>query len=356
MKRNKFISLVGGLPLLLLSGCGGIGEKAASPSVIYGAAAMLSLVLLVVYCAFSRKRENWYVLLFAAVVVVNMGYFTLSVSSNLEEALLANRIAYLGSVFLPMTMLMIILRITDIACPKWVPRLLLVLGLGVFMVAASPGYLDIYYAQVSFQRLDGVSSLVKVYGPWHCLYLVYLLGYFAVMVAELVYAIVKNKIHSVAQGLMLTLAVFCNVCIWLAEQVVEIDFEMLSLSYVITELFLLGLKLVAWENEKAIQTPRCQSPEAEVPVEAVSVPPAEEEPVRTPEEAEQCSRFREGMEGLTRTEKLIFDAYISGKSTKEIMAELNIKENTLKFHNKNLYGKLGVCSRKQLVEIYRQLN
>ena len=35
------------------------------------------------------------------------------------------------------------------------------------------------------------------------------------------------------------------------------------------------------------------------------------------------------------------------------MAMLNIKENTLKFHNKNLYHKLGVSSRKELLEIYK---
>jgi len=32
------------------------------------------------------------------------------------------------------------------------------------------------------------------------------------------------------------------------------------------------------------------------------------------------------------------------------LQELSIAENTLKFHNKNLYGKLGVSSRKQLLE------
>ena len=37
------------------------------------------------------------------------------------------------------------------------------------------------------------------------------------------------------------------------------------------------------------------------------------------------------------------------------MSTLNIKENTLKFHNKNLYGKLGVSSRKQLLEVYRAI-
>ena len=47
--------------------------------------------------------------------------------------------------------------------------------------------------------------------------------------------------------------------------------------------------------------------------------------------------------------------YTAGRTTKEIMADLNITENTLKFHNKNLYSKLGVSSRKQLLEIYRAI-
>ena len=34
---------------------------------------------------------------------------------------------------------------------------------------------------------------------------------------------------------------------------------------------------------------------------------------------------------------------------KEILAILGVTENTLKFHNKNIYNKLGVSSRKQLL-------
>ena len=38
-----------------------------------------------------------------------------------------------------------------------------------------------------------------------------------------------------------------------------------------------------------------------------------------------------------------------GKNAKEILTILSITENTLKFHNKNIYNKLGVSSRKQLL-------
>jgi len=41
--------------------------------------------------------------------------------------------------------------------------------------------------------------------------------------------------------------------------------------------------------------------------------------------------------------------YVDGKSTAEIAAIIGIKENTMKYHNKNIYSKLGVSSRKQFL-------
>lgn len=60
--------------------------------------------------------------------------------------------------------------------------------------------------------------------------------------------------------------------------------------------------------------------------------------------------FRNGLQDLTPAERRIFDLYFDGKSAKEILELLQIKENTLKFHNKGIYSKLGVNSRKQLLQ------
>jgi len=61
------------------------------------------------------------------------------------------------------------------------------------------------------------------------------------------------------------------------------------------------------------------------------------------------SQFLKNLRKLTDTERQLFEHYLAGKTTKEIMALMTIKENTLKFHNKNLYDKLGVSSRKELL-------
>ncbi|MBE6612293.1 MAG: helix-turn-helix transcriptional regulator [Ruminococcaceae bacterium] len=52
---------------------------------------------------------------------------------------------------------------------------------------------------------------------------------------------------------------------------------------------------------------------------------------------------------LTPQEMRIYEMYAEGKSTAEIAAAIGIKENTMKYHNKNIYSKLGVNSRKQFL-------
>ena len=60
-------------------------------------------------------------------------------------------------------------------------------------------------------------------------------------------------------------------------------------------------------------------------------------------------QFLDGINTLTPTERKIFEHYLSGKSVKEIIAIADIKESTLRYHNHNIYSKLGVNSLKQLL-------
>ena len=142
---------------------------------------------------------------------------------------------------------------------------------------------------------------------------------------------------------MLLGAVFVNICVWLIEQFIKIELEFLSISYIITELFLIGVYIMIQETEKRIALAK----------EQFSTQNNMQEPAENDAEySEQTIElFRQGITSLTQTEKLIYDLYLEGKSTKEVLEEMHIKENTLKYHNKNIYGKLGVGSRKELKAI-----
>lgn len=59
--------------------------------------------------------------------------------------------------------------------------------------------------------------------------------------------------------------------------------------------------------------------------------------------------FLTGLKQLTPIEKAIFNLYMDGKSAAEILEIMTIKQTTLKYHNRNIYSKLGVSSKKQLL-------
>jgi DNA-binding CsgD family transcriptional regulator len=327
--------------VLFLGGCGVTGEKTASLSIVYAIAALCALVVFIAYFLLISKKDKWSMLLFTSVIVVNVGYFLLSTADTLDVALWANRIAYFGSVFLPLSMFMIIVRVTNINVCKWVQIVLFVLSAIVFFIAASPGYLDIYYKEVTLEIVGGVTVLDKVYGPLHVIYLFYLLGYFAAMIAAITYATLKKRIESNYHAIIFALAVFANIGIWFFGQVVSFDFEFLSVSYIITELFILCLYLLMQETErrnKALVSEQIN------PQESTGL----EEKLYSDV---TVATFKNGISLLTATEKKVYDIYAEGKSTRDAMTALGITENTLKYHNRNIYGKLGVANKKRMLEI-----
>lgn len=240
IKKTTAIFTLAAMPFLL-SACNGVGSKSSGAWIVYAVAVFLSLALLIGYCCLLKEKNIWFYLLFTSVLVVNTGYLLLSVSKTLEFTLHANRLAYLGSVFLPFAMLMIIKGACGIKKSPVSVGLLLALSVSVFLVAASPGYLDIYYKSVTLETVNGMSVLNKEYGSWHGIYLIYLLGYFATMFSVIIYASVKKMLKRPSHALILLFSVGINIGVWFLEQLVRIDFELLSVSYIVTELFLIGL-------------------------------------------------------------------------------------------------------------------
>jgi DNA-binding CsgD family transcriptional regulator len=58
---------------------------------------------------------------------------------------------------------------------------------------------------------------------------------------------------------------------------------------------------------------------------------------------------------LTAGERRVLQMLASGATNRQIAAHAQISENTVKFHLKNVYGKLGVSSRAAAVFMASQL-
>lgn len=219
----------------------------------YGIITLISLCMLGICVAADKKRDIWLLLVFVSVSVCNLGYFMLSISSSLGSALNSNRIAYLGSVFLPFFMLMMVMRFCGIRRSKPLVITLAAIGIVMLGITTSPGILPVYYSTVDIAFENGATRLIREYGPLHSLYYVYLIGYMLSMVGITLYAIAKKRIKSRLHTVLLLCTVFSSIAIWLVEQFLPRGFEFLSVSYILDECFILAIYR-SMQNQGLMQT------------------------------------------------------------------------------------------------------
>lgn len=305
-------------------------------SILYGIAVAVSLLLIFGYCKLINKKDTWFVLLFTSVLVVNGGYLTMSLSSTLGEALLANRFSYLGSVFLPLCMLMIIMSVCKVKYPKWLTYVLFGVSAVVFVIAASQGYTDWYYSDVSIEFVDGAAKLVKEYGPLHNVYYIYLFTYFLIMTGVIVFAYVRKHVFNWKLAALLLCAVFGNIMIWLVEQMIRGDFEFLSISYIVTELFLLFLYGLLQDHDIISDLGINQRVFELMQDDYINV--------------DKLVELNPELKELTTREMEVLIPLLEDKKRKEIADELSVTEHTIKKHTAHIFAKLEVSSRKELHE------
>lgn len=310
-------------------------------TITYAIMAIIATILLIGYFALVRTKEPWLLLLYVCVTIVNVGYFLLSISKTVEFAIFANDVAYFGSVFLSMSMLLTIVKLCGFEIKKNLIITLGSIGILMFLIVATAGILPWYYKEVELVFVDGAAKLKKVYGVLHPLYLIYLIGYFSAMVACIVQSIRKKMIASQRHASLIAAIVFGNIAVWFVEKFIPWDFEFLSVSYIFSEIVLLG---IYWMMQDYVRVDLIPQPSAETlrpaPIDIATMP-MEEKILKI------LSSLKEG-ELLATREREILEKILENKKRREIADELCLSENTIKTYTRTLYGKLGVSSREEL--------
>ena len=329
-----------------------IPQKTGNMAFVYGAVAILSVLLLICYLLWEKRKEKSFLNLFICVAIVNCGYFLQSVSTNVVGAMWANRISYLGSAYLMLHMLLIVLNVCRMKPQRRALTVLFSITTAAFLLAASGDLLGLYYKSVDIVHINGMTRLVKEYGPLHILYPVYLLSYFAAMVAAILRATKIANLSSPKYAMFLTAVVLLNLCVWAVEQAIYIDFEFLSVSYIITEVMLLliygilrdygivqpGGALLSVQMLSRLQTKA--SPVGQLP----------------PGMEDLFTGFAHRVNTLSGAERRILNYYIDGHDTADIPDLAFISIHTVKKHNRSIYQKLEVASRDELmlyIELFR---
>ena len=305
----------------------------------------MSLALVIAFPGMDRRKNHWLFALFISVFVCELGYFLTSISKTLEIALMAYRISYLGNVFLPFFMLMMLLELNRLRYPKALPGVLVVVSTLMLLLASSGGWSTLFYKEVALDFADGTAQLVREYGPLHILYGCYLYAYFAAMVGLVLYDAVKRQAGSVSHTVFLAVAALGNISIWMVEKLIPRSFEFLAISYVLTALMLLLLDNVALIGES-------QPAPAALP----TTEGAGEGPIHsfTPEQIDAIFAAWPMVSSLSGREQEVLRLILANRKRRDIAQELFVTEHTIKKHTAGIFKKLSVSSRAELYEIVRQ--
>lgn len=313
----------------------------------YAITLAFALGLSVAYFAIVKEREFWLSLLYICVAVVNLGYLLLSISKTVEFAIFANDVAYLGSVFLSMCMLLTIVKLCGFEVGKAQVITCVTLGAVMFAIIATAGILPWYYKEVSLTFIDGSAKLVKEYGPLHNTYFIYLFGYFVAMIATIIHSIRRKKPGSYKFAGLIAAVVSGNILVWLIEKFISWEFEFLSVTYIISELVFLFLYWMMQDYVHVNDIPKYTPAQREQFGVDIATMPMETK-------IGKVLLFIKNGEQLVPREREILELILDNKKRKDIAEVLHISENTVKTYTRTLYSKLNVTCREQLYALLLQ--
>lgn len=191
----------------------------------------------------SEKGNNirYYILMFVSVTVSNAGYLALVTAENIEEAVLANQISYLGGCFLPLFMLQVICELCDVKMNKIMVVISCLYSIVILGLSMTIGYSSIYYEDVHIEQYLGATRLVKEYGTFHVLYTILLAGYLIACLIVIIYSFFKKRNVSYRSTVTIFLAEIFVLCTYTFERVFHSEFEWLAFAYIIFEVVVLML-------------------------------------------------------------------------------------------------------------------
>ena len=315
-------------------------------AIAYGLIFAFSLMMPPLYFAFIRKKQDepWLFVLFLCVCVVVLGYFLVSLSKTVEFALWANKITYLGQVFVPMCMFMIISKLCGFTYKKWFLGVLIGLAVLMYAIVFTTGWLDWYYTSATLEFENGSAYLVKEYGVLHPTNLIYVVAYFVAMLVVCITSLVKKKDASQKLAGFMLAIVLGNVGMWIIEKITTWNFEMLAVSYIMSVLAYFFVYLLLQDYIRKVDVPAPTMEKTRVIV-LDSIPKAER--------LERVLKLLPADKTLTARQMEMLDGLLEGKSQKEIATDLHISESTVKWHFGILYTTLNVSGKDEILALFK---
>ena len=203
----------------------------------YFSAFIVSVVLTGLYMFIWHRHFDVHItLLFALVPIVNLGFLFLARAQSLEEAVMANEIAYIGGCYLQLMIMLAVFSLCHIHLSRWGKTGFYVLSTVVYLSSLTQGSHSLFYKSVTFVRADGHATMLKEYGPMHHVFLGMVVLYFLLSWGAIFYALAKKKQVSRKNLLLMFLPVVIGMFCYFAGRLVLPAIELMPAAYVFAQL------------------------------------------------------------------------------------------------------------------------
>ena len=207
-------------------------------SIVLGVVMLLSMLSTFALVLFSRRGANTLeILMSVCIMISNSGYFILSCSRNLEEAVLANALAYVGGIFLPLLIVYILIDFSDSKVPTWFSVVILLINIFVFISTILTDRFPYFYAGLQFDP-GSLSPLIKE--PGQIYYIRYIILAVEVGLAAFFTILTYLGKRNASFRLMVTYAgsLFGVMLVYLGTRFFGLKFEIIPFFYLFCTLIL----------------------------------------------------------------------------------------------------------------------
>ena len=210
-------------------------------TIYYGTLLAISLILLCIYFVVWDKHYNVLVtLMFVLVPIIDVGYVLMSMSHNLEGAIIANCFVYIGGAYLSLLIMLCILSLCKIRLPKVITFIFLVLSTVVYSSVMTIGWSGLFYKSVAFETLDGAGFLTrKVYGPMHTLFVIMLIIYFIIPMIAIIYSLIKKKNVSNKSLILLFIGEILCLFGYFGGRILDLNVDLIPATYSMAQVIVL---------------------------------------------------------------------------------------------------------------------
>ncbi len=201
----------------------------------------LSLILSIIYLFMWHRHFDVHItLVFVLSPITNLGFSLYSRAQNLEEALVAQKLSYIGGSFLVMFIMFMVFSLCHIKLNRFVRVLCMTVSSLCYCSALTIGHSDMFYqGNAKFKIINNSAYVEKTYGPMHTVFFAVVIVYFSLTVFGIVYSYLKKNQVSRRMIYLLFISEAVAIVAYFAGRVIIDGVQVLPAGYVFGQLMYL---------------------------------------------------------------------------------------------------------------------